>query len=148
MDSNPQYTEPNGIVRRNSNLTTMITAAGFVLALLTIFWAFDTKNAEMQTEINNIRIQNTSSLDDRKALTEKVNKLESSHEALEREYHGYKAQTTEKLIDRERQIKALEQFASVRQSHTDRWVSLLWGKAYGEAWPGATQFYPKIAVDE
>lgn len=144
----PTTQEPNGIARRNSNIAAVATVIATLIALGGIFWKFAGEASGMQTEINNIRLQNTSSVDDRRALTEKVTKLEGNLEELTREYHGYKAQTTEKLIDRERQIKALEQFASVRQSHTDRWIGLLWGKTYGETWPGAVQFYPKIAVDE
>lgn len=128
--------------RGQTNWAVIIPAMALVAVMIAGAWAI--VQLQTQTAIGPILTQNQVSIQDRTEMRAQLSNITTDLSIQRADQKTNVATTTSALTEIETQFRASDQIRNAQTANTNRFLSLLWQKAYSEPFP-AEVFYPEIS---
>jgi len=142
-------TEPNGVLRRNSNLQIAIAVIGLIILIGGPIYNLASRVDAHDLAINNIHTQNTQSFDNRTILSKQVDENKASLFEMREKLSNEVTERNAKLVEVETQFASTENKINSFIANQERLNAIMWNKigTLG-TYPSAPYFFSNISQHE
>lgn len=120
--------EPNGVVRRNSNVTMWLSVAAAVAAWGLPIYYLISRLERHDSQLREVQAQNTVSADDRRVLTKLVDENKSAIAEMREARAAFEASSKAQGVEVETQFASSENKMNASTAELHRLISIIWNK--------------------